>query len=142
VLGSLLGLLGGPVGVGLGAATGLALGSATDYTRSRAGSDFMTETTKALVPGTSALLAEIDEESTDIVRPLMEAMGATVFVRDLLAVEDWDYEREAATIQGRLARAEAQLHASRAEHRAKLKARVDALREKLHRTPVSQPRHS
>jgi uncharacterized membrane protein len=134
VLGSLLGILGGPVGIGLGAATGLALGAATDYTRSRVGSDFITDATKALVPGKSALVAEIDEESTDIVRPLMEASGATVFVRDLLEVEDWDYERQTAAIQARLARAEAQLHASRAERRRRLKARVDALNEKLRRT--------
>jgi len=133
-LGSLIGILGGPVGIALGTATGLALGAAADYTRARVGSDFITEATKTLTPGKSALVAEIDEESTDIVRPRMEAMSATVVVRDLLAVEDWDYERETAAIQARLARAEAQLHASRVERQANLRARIDVLKEKLHRT--------
>jgi len=133
-LGSLLGILGGPVGIALGTATGLALGAAADYTRARVGNDFITEATRSLTPGKSALVAEIDDESTDLVGARMEALGASVISRDLLAVEDWDYERQTAAIQARLARAEAQLHASRAERRNKLKARVNALNAKLHRT--------
>jgi len=132
-LGSFLGILGGPVGLALGAVTGLALGATADYTRARVSRDFITEVSEAMAPGKAALVAEIDEEATDLVGIRMKEMGATVFVRDLLAVEDWDYERQRAAIQARLARAEAQLHASHAERRHRLKARVDALRETLHR---------
>ena len=39
-----------------------------------------------------------------------------------------------AFLRGEIARAEAQLHASRVERRDKVKARVHALKEKLHRT--------
>ena len=134
VLGSLIGMLGGPVGIALGTATGLALGAATDYTRARAGNDFITDATKALAPGKSALVAEIDEEATGLVAPRMEVLGASVFCRDLLEVEDWDYERQTTAIKARLARAEAQLHASRAERRNLLKAKIHTLNDKLHQT--------
>jgi uncharacterized membrane protein len=133
-LGSLLGILGGPVGIALGTATGLALGAAMDYTRARVGRDFVTEVAKALSPGKTALVVEMDEESTGIAGPRMEELGGSVYSRELLDVEDWDYERETAAIQARIARAEAQLHASRAERRNELKARIHSLNDKLHRT--------
>jgi uncharacterized membrane protein len=133
-LGSLLGILGGPVGIALGTATGLALGAATDYTRARVGRDFVTAVAKALSPGKTALVVEMDEESTGIAGTRMEELGGTVYSRELLDVEDWDYEQETTAIRNRLARAEAQLHASRAERRSRLKARIDSLNEKLHRT--------
>jgi len=134
VLGSVIGVLGGPVGLALGAATGVALGASADYTRARVANDFVANATKALVPGKAALVAEIDEEATGLVAPQMEALGASVFARDLLEVEDWDYQRETGAIQARLARAEAQLHATRAERQDRLKARIRSLTEKLHRT--------
>jgi len=133
-LGSFLGLLGGPVGVVLGTATGLALGVAADYTRARVGRDFVADVANALVPGNAAMVAEIDEESTGLAGARMEALGGSVFCRDLLAVEDWDYEREVTALRARIARAEAAFHASRAERKARLKVRIDLLNEKLHRT--------
>jgi len=133
-LGSLIGALGGPVGLALGVATGVALGASADYTRARVANDFLAEATKALAPGKAALVAEIDEEATGLVGPQMEALGASVFYRDLLEVEDWDYQRETGAIQARLARAEAQLHASRAARQERLKKRIRSLNERLHRT--------
>jgi uncharacterized membrane protein len=133
-LGSLLGILGGPVGIALGTATGLALGAATDYTRTRVGRDFVTEVAKALSPGKTALVVEMDEESTGIAGTRMEELGGSVYSRELLDVEDWDYERQTTAIKARLARAEAQLHTSRAERRNRLKARIHSLNDKLHQT--------
>ena len=133
-LGNFLGLLGGPVGVVLGTATGLALGAAADYTRARVGRDFVAEVASALVPGKAAMVAEIDEESTGVAGARMEALGGSVSSRDLLAVEDWDYEREVTALRARAARADAAFQAGRAERKARLKARTDALNEKLHRT--------
>jgi hypothetical protein len=60
------------VGIALGTATGLAFGAATDYTRARAGNDFITDATKAPAPGKSALVAEIDEEATGLVAARIE----------------------------------------------------------------------
>src|SRR5262245_14906816 len=42
-LGSLIGLLGGPIGVAVGAASGFALGAAADFGRTRIDSDFVAD---------------------------------------------------------------------------------------------------
>lgn len=132
-LGTLLGLLGGPVGVAVGAATGLALGAATDRAHARLNREFVSEVARTLAPGTTALVAELDEESADLAGARLKDLGAIVFCRDLSAVADWAYERDTAALEARIARAEAAHASARAERKAKLKARIHALEEKRHR---------
>jgi len=85
-VGSLLGLLGGPVGVAVGAASGLVAGAANDKAKLRVASDFVTEVRNALTPGKTAVVAEIDEESTGAVDERMEVYGGTIFRRALSSV--------------------------------------------------------
>ena len=85
-----------------------------------------------LRPGRSAVVAAIDEESTDPVNARMTAFGGSVLRRDLSDVWDSEYEQDVAAIETDIARTKAEYAVSRAARRAKLQARIDALNEKLH----------
>lgn len=142
-VGSLIGLFGGPVGLFIGAVTGALVGASADLVRARVGSDFVTEVIDALEPGKTALVAEIDEEDTDLVDHRMASLGGRVFRRDLLAVEDEAYEREVAAMSANNARMRAEYAEGRSGRKRQLQARVDALKKKLARhskTTEGEPR--
>jgi uncharacterized membrane protein len=100
-VGSLLGLLGGPVGLALGATSGFVLGATTDFARARVARDFVTDVAHALVPGEAALVAEIDEESTGPVDARLATLGGVVFRRALSDVSDLESEKEIAAVRRR-----------------------------------------
>jgi len=72
VVGGLIGLLGGPVSLAVGAAGGLALGALTDFAKARVSGDFVGEVEKALGPGKVAVVAEIEEDFTGPVDAAMK----------------------------------------------------------------------
>lgn len=132
-VGTLIGMLGGPAGLAVGAAVGFAAGATADFARSRVGRDFVGDVVKALEPGKTAVVAEIDEESIEPVDIRMKALGGVVFRRAVSDILDREYEAEVAAIRAHIARTRAQHAASRADRRAKLQARLDSLNEKLHK---------
>jgi uncharacterized membrane protein len=81
-VGSLAGLLGGPLGLAVGAASGLLVGATADYAKRRVTTDFAQQVADQLTPGRTALVAEVDEEETDAVNTRMQALGASVLRRD------------------------------------------------------------
>ena len=85
-MGSLLGILGGPVGLAVGAVTGFVIGATTDLAKARVDKDFVTDVVNALEPGKAAVVAEIDEESKAPVDARMEALGGRVLRRELAEV--------------------------------------------------------
>ena len=60
--GALIGLLGGPVGAAVGAASGTVAGSLYDLAQVGVDGDFLQEVLRQLLPGKTAVVAEIDEE--------------------------------------------------------------------------------
>jgi len=133
VVGTLIGLLGGPVGFVFGATTGLALGAATDYTRARAGKDVVEKVSKDLAPGKAAVVAEIDEEFTGRADARLKAIGGSVFRRDLLDIENAEYDRDMARLNGFPVREDAERAQLRIDRKRRWKARLDAVSGKLHR---------
>ena len=131
--GSLIGFFGGPVGLFVGAVTGALIGASADLVRARVGSDFISEVTEALEPGKTALVAEIDEEDTDLIDHRMASLGGRVFRRDLQVVEDGAYEREVAAMSANAARIRAEHAEGRADRKRRFQARIDSLKKKLAR---------
>ena len=109
-VGTLIGLFGGPVGLAVGAASGFVVGATADFGRTHVVNDFVNEVTVALVPGKSAVVAEIDEEATGPVDARMKSLGGSVFRRALSDVVDSDYQREVASIEARRGRIKARFH--------------------------------
>lgn len=130
-VGGLLGLLGGPVGVAVGAAGGMLIGATADYAKARVTADFAQHVAAELTPGRTAVVAEVYEESTEAVDGRLQALGATIFRRDLSDVADTEYEHEIAAIKTDLAQVKAERAAKRADRKARLRAKTDPLIKKV-----------
>jgi uncharacterized membrane protein len=78
-IGAIIGLLGGPVGVALGAGAGGLLGRLSELDAARIDADFLDDVSSVLTPGRSAVVAEIDEDWTAPVDDAVEALGGWSF---------------------------------------------------------------
>jgi uncharacterized membrane protein len=132
-VGSLLGLLGGPVGLAIGAGSGLLVGATADYAKRRVTTDFAQHVADELTPGRAAIVAEVDEEETEAVNERMQALGATVLRRDLSDLADQEYEDEMASIKNDLARVKAKLSARTTRLHARANSAVQNVERKLAR---------
>jgi len=128
-IGSLAGLLGGPLGLAAGAASGLLVGATADYAKRRVTTDFAQQVAEELKPGTTAIVAEVDEEETAAVNEQMQPLGATLLRRDLSDIADQEYEHEMDAIKRDLADVKAKLSA----RRARVQARTDSVIQKMER---------
>ena len=130
-MGSLIGLLGGPVGVAVGFTGGTLIGALSDFENVRVGSDFIADAAKELVPGKAALVAEIEEEEITPLDKGMESLGGLVLRRSLRELKHKENDQDIATIKAEIAQSKAEHAAARAERKAKLEARIDALNTRL-----------
>ena len=130
-LGSLIGLLGGPVGVAVGAATGTLGGSLYDLAQLGVGTDFLDEVSRHLLPGKTAVLAEVDEEWVTPLDTRMEALGGVVIRRARAEFVDAQIEREAEADRAELAQLKAEHAQAVGKAKAKLQAKVDAVEKRL-----------
>ncbi len=133
LIGLLLGIIGGPLGVLIGGATGLMVGSLYDLADSEDTESALGVISSAVQVGRTALLAEVVEQSPEVVDAAMSGVGGTVLRRPVAEVEA---EIAVAEEAGRKAKREArkELLRSRHEHdKAAAKAKVEALKAKVHR---------
>lgn len=65
IVGGLLGLIGGPAGAAIGGATGLFMGWGADMMHLGMDEDYVQSVSSEVDPGDSAIVAEIDEGSTE-----------------------------------------------------------------------------
>jgi uncharacterized membrane protein len=130
-LGALIGLLGGPIGVALGAVGGTFVGSAWDVSRAGVNMDFLDEVSGKLTPGKWAVVAEISEDWVTPVDTQMEALGGTVFRTARSDVEHEQYTKDVASLKADIAQLKAEQAKSRADQKAKLQTKIDVLNKKL-----------
>jgi len=140
LIGMLVGVLGGPVGVLLGLGAGMAIGAAVDLDRADEADDVLSQMSKSIPVGTTAIIAEVDEAAVEVVDGEMAALGGTVTRRP---AEEVLAELEAAEQAARASEKEARRvmreakKAERAEKREQGKEqwdeRLSALRDKLAR---------
>jgi len=119
VVGLIIGILGGPIGVLVGGATGVLVGSLFD-----AHDDDQTDSALAMIGrsvevGRATVLAQVGEQSPDVLDAAMAPLGGVVLRR---SVDD---------VEGEIAAAE---HAQRAAKRAARKELVDRRREQAKET--------
>jgi uncharacterized membrane protein len=130
-VGSLIGLLGGPIGVAVGAVGGTLVGGAWDINRAGVNADFLKEVSAKLTAGKWAIVAEISEDWVTPVDTQMEALGGTVFRTARSSFEHEQYKRDVAAIKADIAQLKAEQAKSRADQKAKLQAKIDNLNKKL-----------
>jgi uncharacterized membrane protein len=129
--GSLIGLLGGPAGLAIGAGTGVLAGTAVDLNNVRIGEDFLDDVTKALTPNKVALVAEIEEDWTTPVDTRMEAIGGTVFRRALSDVKHTIHDENVGAMKADLAQMKAEQANAHADRKAKLQEKMNQLDAKI-----------
>jgi len=90
-VGSLIGMLAGPAGLAAGAIAGFVLGAVTDFAHARVDEDFVHDVANSLEPGTSAIVAEINEDFSEPVDARLEPLGGFAFRHSLSEIVDAEH---------------------------------------------------
>jgi uncharacterized membrane protein len=138
LIGLLVGVLGGPLGVLIGGATGLLAGSLFDLDDADDTDSVLSEMSKSIRVGHTALLAQVEEQSPEIVDAAMARLSGTVVRRPTYDVEvEIEAAREAQSKAKREARKEL-LKARHEKNKAEAHEKVEAMKAKLHhdKTPA------
>jgi uncharacterized membrane protein len=129
--GSLIGLLGGPVGMVIGGTVGMYGGLIYDVAELGVGEDFLDEVGKSLLPGKTAVVAEVWEEWTQPVNTRMEALGGVVYRRTRGEALDEIIEKDIEATRADLAELEAEYQRETGEVKAEVQARIAATKAQL-----------
>jgi uncharacterized membrane protein len=130
-LGSLIGLLGGPAGFGLGATIGGLTGIIRDLHAARVNSHFVDDVAAMLKPGKFAVAADVSEELIAPINTRMEVLGGIVFRTEK---DHFQYElraREVAEISVEIEELKREQAVAIADSKAKIQAQIDSLSRKL-----------
>jgi uncharacterized membrane protein len=131
-VGLIVGVLGGPIGVLLGGATGLLVGSLFDLDDLDETDSVLSKVSRTVRVGHPSVVAEVEEQSPEIVDTAMQRMDGKVL---RLPLADVEAEIAAAEEAQRAAKAEARrkLHEERRqEAKEKVQAKIAELKAKLH----------
>lgn len=133
IIGLLLGIIGGPLGVLLGGATGVLVGSLFDVDDAETTESMLGEVSREVHPTRTAVLAQVTEESPEVVDTAMAQLGGDVMRRPAADVEA---EIAAAQEAQRKAKHEARKELQKArleKHKEDAHAKVEEMKAKLQR---------
>jgi uncharacterized membrane protein len=132
VLGLLIGIIGGPLGVLIGGATGVLVGSLFDIDDADETESVLGDISQAVRVGRTEVLAELAEQSYEVIDNAMAQLGGSVLRR---SVGDVEAEIAAAETAQREAKRKARKELRHARHDKReeaVHAKVEALKDKLH----------
>jgi uncharacterized membrane protein len=132
LIGMLIGVLGGPVGVLAGWGAGALMGGAFDIDRAEKSDEAMSVFGRAIPPGSTAVVATVEEPAVEVIDGEMKKLGGEVTRRPASEVMD---ELEASEDAAEAAAHEARRtlrEKRKAEMHANVDERVGKLKEKLH----------
>ena len=133
LIGLLVGIIGGPLGMLLGGTYGALVGSLFDIDEVETTESVLGEISKQVQPTRTAVLAQVTEQSAEVIDAAMAKLGGEVMRRPVVDVED---EIAAAQEAQRKAKREArkELQKARVEKsKEDAHAKVEELKSKLHR---------
>lgn len=132
VLGLLIGIIGGPLGVLIGGATGVVVGSLFDLDDADETGSVLGDISKAVRLGHTGVLAELAEQSYEVIDTAMSQLGGSVLRRSVADVEAEIAAAEKAQREAKRKAREELRHARQEKHEEDVHAKVDALKAKLH----------
>jgi uncharacterized membrane protein len=136
LIGLVIGILGGPFGVLIGGATGLLIGSLFDMDDEDDTESALADISRSVQVGRTAVLAQVNEQSPDVIDAAFGSLGATIVRRSLEDVEaEIAAAEKAQKAARRAARKELREH-RREQAKEKIDAKIEELKAKLHRDPV------
>jgi len=127
-IGSLVGLLGGPYGVIIGATSGTILGAAGDLYRCGVSAEYLDEVSAKLTPGKFAVVADIGEEWITPLDVAMEKLGGQVFRTAKRDVESEQIQADLNALDLETVQLAKEEKEARSERKAKLQAKIDKLK--------------
>ncbi|HKC37115.1 MAG TPA: DUF1269 domain-containing protein [Chitinophagaceae bacterium] len=129
-VGSLLGMLGGPIGFVVGLYTGTAVGAIADASHYDFAEDFIARVENKLQAGTTSIIAEVDEDSNVFIDTYLKPLGA-VITRSDVDFEFDKYENEQLDeLDEEMANERAAFKEARKEDRKKIQKKIAELKEK------------
>ena len=129
-VGSLLGMLGGPIGFVFGLYTGTAVGAIADANHYDFAEDFIAKVENKMQAGTTSIIAELDEDSEVFIDTYLKPFGA-VITRSDVDFEFDKYEHEQIDeIDEEIANERAAFKEARKEDRKKIQRKIADLKEK------------
>jgi uncharacterized membrane protein len=131
IVGLVIGILGGPFGVLIGGATGLLVGSLFDLEDDDDTQSALSDISRSVRVDRTGLIADVNEQSPEVLDTAMARLGGTVVRRSLGEVQA---EIAAAEDAQRAAAKEArkQLHEHRRDQaKEKVQAKIDELKAKI-----------
>jgi uncharacterized membrane protein len=132
LIGMLIGVLGGPLGVLVGWGAGAMMGGAFDVDRAVTSDEALTVLGRAIPPGTTAVIASVEEPAVEVIDAEMYKLGGEVTRRPVVEVMgELEAAEEAADAAAREGRRELR-EKRKAEVHANVDERVGKLKEKLH----------
>jgi uncharacterized membrane protein len=133
LIGLLIGILGGPLGILIGGATGLLIGSLFDLHDTDDTESVLSDISKSVQADHTALLAQVTEQSPEVIDTAVARLGGSVLRRSVDTVEA---EIASAEQAQRAAKREARKELRKARHekrKEEVHAKVEELKAKLHR---------
>jgi uncharacterized membrane protein len=131
VTGGLIGVIGGPAGVAVGAYVGGFGGLMYDMFNAGVSMDFVDEVSAALLPGTAAVIADVDESWVTPVDTRMGALGAATFRHFPGDIADAELVRETDAARADLEQLRDELRESTGEAKANIQKSIEAQQRKL-----------
>jgi uncharacterized membrane protein len=132
IVGLLIGILGGPFGVLLGGATGLLIGSLYDLADADDTDSVLSEVSKTVQAGRNAVLAQIVEQSPEVVDTAMARLSGTVVRRPVYEVENEIAAAQEAQREAKKAARKKLREARHEKRQEEAHAKVEELKAKLH----------
>lgn len=126
--GSALGLLGGPVGLVVGALTGLTIGGVADLARYSFDEDFLDNVKAGLPVGTTALVAQVTEPNDTYINTAFEPFGTKIWRTNVYTERDKYVQMQIDMLDAEIDQAERELHDAAAEEKAKFDAKLAELK--------------
>jgi uncharacterized membrane protein len=132
LIGMLIGVLGGPVGVLLAWGAGALMGGAFDVDRAVTSDEALTVLGRAIPPGSTAVIASVDEPAIEVIDGEMKKLDGEVTRRPVAEVmSELEAAEDAADAAAREARRTIR-EQRKAELSAGVEERMGKLKEKLH----------
>lgn len=130
-LGTLVGAIGGPVGVVIGMISGTLVGAIAETDYFDFSDDFTSRVSSRIQPGMVAIIAEVYEQSPDLVDNALDSLGATtVFRSNVDYVYDNYVDDQVEAFDQEIADERAKIKSAAAADKSKIQQKIAELKEK------------
>lgn len=129
-IGSLVGMIGGPVGFIFGLYTGTAVGALAELGHYDFAEDFVRKVENKMAEGTISIIAEVDEDNNVFVDTTLKPFGAVILRSDVDFAYDKYVDEQIEEIDEEIADKRAQLKKAVGDDRKKIENKIAELKKK------------